>query len=248
MTPSITIDTSKMEAAMRLYRHRIGTDSRTLITTQAVRLSHDLINAFPPKDAGTGDARIAGDQGRAIRLAEEDDFKDPKVRKMVRERNLEAFRKFLDRANMGTAHRFSRVFLRNARSPISRRGKLVPVRSKRWTLDVEGWKANVTRLARSVGRLKAGWAMTATQYGSNITIKQHWVARHHGKPYGETQTNLSNPNDLTIAIRNHAPGVTSFAGILQWVVDNKRAAAIKRDMMTMLRKNKKFFSTDFDVS
>lgn len=161
-----------------------SSDIAALIKDEARLLLKEVLKFTLPlkknttSDRKQGEKAVERDIYRSMRVPKEEDFKNEKVKKLIRRRDTEGFRKFVENSDkmkdwkVGTFSPDLHKAARNSRGRVTSQRKVI-------VLERQKVARYVKETQKRVGYMRSGWLSAARMVGLNV--KTPWVARHSNR-------------------------------------------------------------------
>lgn len=233
MTPTIKIDYRNFQRELRNLSERKRGGVAGVLKQQARLLTGDLLKFTPPFDPKSPIASSFNSQRKmgenAVKRDVERGQKDireldmiangsPRIKKLLRKRDLQGLENVLRRSGFRNANVFSEATVARHNSMRTRYG-IIRRSQQNFVLNGRSIKTVEREKLKGVGKAKAGWKPAATRFGPKIPA---WISRHGGQG-SYTDRSMDNFRPY-IEVVNSVPHIQSAAQtlrIVQRAIDNR---------------------------
>lgn len=233
MTPTIKIDYRNFQREIRALSERKRGGVAAVLKQQARLLTGDLLKFTPPFDPKSpisasfnsqrkmGEAAVKRDVERGQKDIRDLDMianGSPRIKALMRKRDLQGLENVLRRSGFRNAQVFSEATLARHNSLRNRYG-IIRRSQQNFVLNGRSIKSVEREKLKGVGKAKAGWKPAATRFGPKIPA---WISRHGGAgSYTDRSTDNFRPY---IEVVNSVPHLQTSAQrlrIVQRAIDNR---------------------------
>lgn len=210
-------------------------DAATVIQDAARLLIKQALKFTPPvkqsagSDRKQGEAAVARDIRRAMRVPMADEWKNERVKKLIEANDREGFQAFIKnvpKLKSWKVEAFSPSLHRRARKS---RGR-VQGSQRVFVMEAAKVAQYISTVQRRVGYMRSGWLLSAQV--AALSVKTPWIKRHSStKGVGISQ--LANRLTPSITIGNRTPGIGTIRHAFQSAV-NVRFQAMRRRIKLIL--------------
>jgi len=184
---------------------------------------------------GQGSARLAKDIRYAVGQLAAQDFKNPYIQRLIREKRDKVLTILFSRFKGGKmkgvrVSRLSDAHKKQHTSSRGRRGRPKVSKFKVATTDDKGTNAYIRRVDKYIGRAKGGWAAALVHFGGSPA---EWIKRHGSKGnQGTYLDKLDATKNPYLLLRNKSPwaGSRDSRDVVRRAI-RSRTELIRRDIM-----------------
>lgn len=201
------VDSVRFDRALRSFVEELGWDSEKAVKENTRLLILQIIKFTPPKTYSQGIKAVERDINRAMTVLDPDKWRSPKIRDIIRRKDLNALREMVRRIPAISDYKVENFDpQRLHESKRDRRGRIQ--RSKKvFVVDKAGHKAYVKHKKGNVGSAKAGWYPGLVASGGTAP---NFIAKHSSN-FGDADVNdLRDKRNPRIRVRNFSVAAQSL--------------------------------------